>query len=93
MKETTLSVPELGLLAVTRGILGMGVGLLLAKKLSDAQRKPLGWAMVAVGAVTTIPLAIKVFGGDRLQTVENEPKAVKANAKTTAADTNGVTSN
>ncbi|HEY2515484.1 MAG TPA: hypothetical protein VGI39_31670 [Polyangiaceae bacterium] len=95
MKETTLSVPELGLVAVTRAILGMGVGLLVAKKLSDAQRKPLGWAMVAIGAVTTIPLALEVFGGKRVQPVEKEPEleVEKVNSKVVAANTKATTSN
>jgi hypothetical protein len=48
----------LGLIAVTRGILGAGVGLLLAGRLSERKRTVVGRILVAVGALSTIPLAI-----------------------------------
>jgi hypothetical protein len=63
MKETRITVPELMLVAGTRAILGVGIGLLLANRLSDGQRKGAGWAFTLVGALTTIPLAFEVFGG------------------------------
>jgi hypothetical protein len=58
---TELRLPELALLAGTRGMLGAGVGLLLADKLSEDTRKGIGWALVAIGVLTTIPLAMIVF--------------------------------
>ena len=61
MIRTDLSLPELGLLAATRGMLGAGLGLLLADKLGDEQRRAVGWTLVAVGALTTLPLALEVF--------------------------------
>ncbi|CAG1011868.1 hypothetical protein BURK2_04378 [Burkholderiales bacterium] len=61
MIATELRLPELGLVAGTRGMLGAGVGLLLADKLSDPQRKAVGWTLVAIGALATIPLAMIVF--------------------------------
>ena len=60
-----LRLPELGLLASTRGMLGAGVGLLLADKLSMDQRESIGWTLVAIGALTTIPLAMLVFSRRR----------------------------
>jgi len=57
---TELRLPELALLAGTRGMLGAGVGL-LADKLSEDTRKSIGWALVAIGVLTTIPLAMIVF--------------------------------
>jgi hypothetical protein len=57
-----LTIPELGLIAGTRGMLGGGIGLLLAGCLSCEQRKAVGWTLVAVGAVTTIPLVLEVWG-------------------------------
>jgi hypothetical protein len=41
--------------------LGAGIALLLAAKLSAEQRKAIGWTLVGVGALTTIPLAFEVF--------------------------------
>jgi hypothetical protein len=65
MIATELRLPELGLIAGTRGMLGAGIGLLLADKLDDQQRKGVGWTLVAIGALTTIPLAMIVFGRRR----------------------------
>lgn len=61
MRETHLTFPELGLIAGTRGALGAGLGLLLADRLSPEQRRAVGWTLVLVGAVTTVPLAIEVL--------------------------------
>ena len=61
MIRTELSLPELGLLAATRGMLGAGLGLMIADKLGDEQRRAVGWTLVAVGALTTLPLALEVF--------------------------------
>ena len=59
MKQARCSVtmPELGLLAVTRGMLGAGVALLLADKLSRETRNTIGWTLFLVGAISTVPLA------------------------------------
>ncbi len=61
MIKTEITLPELGLIAATRALLGAGVGILLADKLSDEQRKAVGWTLTAVGALTTIPLILGVF--------------------------------
>jgi len=62
MKERKLKLSDLALIASTRGMLGAGIGLLLSSKLNKDQRRAAGWALVAVGAVTTVPLVMKVFG-------------------------------
>lgn len=62
MKTVTLTLPEIALLAGTRAALGAGVGLLLADKLNLEQRKAVGWTLCGVGLLTTVPLAIEVFG-------------------------------
>lgn len=67
MRATQVSLPELGLIAGTRAALGAGIGLLLAGYLSDTQRRAVGWTLFAVGALTTVPLAYEVLGGDRLR--------------------------
>lgn len=63
MLRTELTLPELGLLVATRGMLGLGIGLLLAHRLSRDTRKGAGWALAAVGALSTIPLAWMVYRG------------------------------
>lgn len=60
MKTSELTLPEVGLIAATRGMLGAGVGLLVADKLSEDQRKAIGWTLFLMGAVSTIPLVIDV---------------------------------
>jgi hypothetical protein len=62
MKEKKLTIPEIGLIAMTRAILGVGIGLLLSEKLNPDQRKAIGWTLLAVGALTTIPIVANVLG-------------------------------
>jgi hypothetical protein len=62
MRETKLTIPDIMLIGGTRVVLGTGIGLLLADRLTDDQRKVVGRALLLVGALTTIPLAINVFG-------------------------------
>jgi hypothetical protein len=61
MFKTELPLPGLALLVGTRGLLGAGLGLLLAEKVNAGQRRAVGWALVAIGVVTTVPLAMMVF--------------------------------
>jgi len=65
MRETRVTLPELALIAGTRGMLGAGLGLLLADRLPDTQRKAVGWTLVLVGVLTTVPLAFEVLGASR----------------------------
>ncbi len=65
MSETTVKTPVIAMVAMTRGMLGAGAALLLADKMNEKQRKAAGWSLFAVGAVTTIPLAMLVLGGRR----------------------------
>jgi hypothetical protein len=62
LRERKVTLPELALIAGTRVALGAGIGLLLADKLSDEQRRAVGLSLLLVGAVTTIPLAVQVLG-------------------------------
>jgi hypothetical protein len=61
MTRVTLSIPELAFVAATRGMAGVGIGLLLAGCLGVQQRKRVGWSLLAVGALTTVPIAREVF--------------------------------
>jgi hypothetical protein len=80
MRETRISLPMLALVGATRGMLGVGIGLMIARKLGRKQRFTVGSALAAVGALATIPLAIKVFRGAR-----TDQAAAKADQSAKAA--------
>jgi hypothetical protein len=65
MTERHLSLPTIGLIAGTRMALGIGLGLLLAGQLTPEQRRAAGLALVAFGALITIPLVAQVLTGGR----------------------------
>src|SRR5436309_631571 len=60
MKQHEVTVPQIGLIAGTRAMLGAGIALLLSEKLTAEQRRAIGWTLVAVGAITTIPLVLQL---------------------------------
>jgi hypothetical protein len=76
MNETRITLPELALVAGTRAALGIGVGLLLANRLTVQERKGAGWALFLVGALSTVPLAIEIFGRPRWLRLSRESERV-----------------
>ena len=62
MKERSITLPELILIAGTRAAIGVGVGLLVKEKLNKDQRRGAGLALVILGGLSTIPLALGFFG-------------------------------
>jgi len=73
MSEVQVTLPELVLLVGTRAALGAGVALLLADRLPECQRKAVGWTLLLVGAVTTVPLAFELLGKVRTSTPAEAP--------------------
>ena len=59
-KTATLMVSEIGMIALTRGALGVGIGLLLSNSRKREERRSAGIALVAVGVLTTIPLLLRL---------------------------------
>jgi putative Mn2+ efflux pump MntP len=59
-KRVTLTLPEIGLIAMTRGALGVGIGLLLSNALEKDERRSAGLALLAVGALTTLPILMRL---------------------------------
>jgi hypothetical protein len=57
----TLTVPQIAIIAATRGALGFGAGLLLADKFRKTKRKALGWSLFLSGLASTIPIAMHLF--------------------------------
>jgi hypothetical protein len=63
MRKTTVEMPVLASVAVTRGMLGAGLALLLGDRLTVKQRKVIGWGLFLTGVVTTGPLVLRVMAG------------------------------
>ncbi len=61
MISRTISLPELALIAGTRMALGAGIGLLVADHFKPEQRRTVGRTLLAVGLLTTVPLAADVL--------------------------------
>ena len=61
-ESKSVTVPEIALIAVTRGAIGFGAGLLLAEKFNRERRKVLGWTLFLSGLASTIPIAMHLFG-------------------------------
>ncbi len=57
-RKSPVSLPELGLLAATRVLLGLGIGLLISDRFNRRERTALGRALAATGALTTIPFLL-----------------------------------
>jgi hypothetical protein len=52
----TVTFPELALVAGTRAAAGVGIGLLLSNLIAPRRRRMIGIALLAAGAVSTIPI-------------------------------------
>jgi hypothetical protein len=57
-----LNPPLFGFIVGTRAALAFGLGLLLADRIPEARRRAIGLTLVTIGAATTIPAAMAIFG-------------------------------
>jgi len=62
MTTLALKMPTLGFVVVTRALLGVGIGLLVADRLPPDRRRTVGLTLVGIGAVTTVPAIAAVLG-------------------------------
>ena len=72
MKYASLTIPEIGLIAATRAAGGAGIALLLGGLLKPEQRRKVGWTLLAIGILTTIPLVVDVRGKLRAPSDEGD---------------------
>ncbi|MEP7067589.1 MAG: hypothetical protein ABI789_00050 [Usitatibacter sp.] len=61
-----LPLHELAFVAATRGMAGAGIGLLLADFIEPERRRNVGWTLLAIGALTTVPIAVSLLVRGRL---------------------------
>jgi hypothetical protein len=61
MIERNITLPEMILWTGTRVALGAGIGMLISRRLGKDAMKAAGLALVVVGGLTTIPLAIAIM--------------------------------
>ena len=61
MRKSVLTIPEIGLIGMTRAALGAGLALLLADKFGRQERRAVGWTLFLVGVATTAPLILDVL--------------------------------
>ena len=70
-ESKSVTVPELALIAATRGAIGFGAGLLLADKFKQERRRVLGWSLFLTGLASTIPIAMHVFGKKQVSIMQH----------------------
>ena len=56
MRNFEVSVPEVAFVAATRGMAGAGVGLLVSDLIPAQHRRTVGWTLIAIGLITTVPI-------------------------------------
>jgi len=66
MREHRVTLPELALIGGTRGMIGLGAGLLISEYLGFDRRRLVGWSLLVIGALSTIPIALRLRRGKQL---------------------------
>jgi hypothetical protein len=75
MRTINASIPELFFVAATRGLGGIGIGLLISKFFYPEERKRIGLTLLAVGAVTTLPIAARILSQPKpVPLLANQPE-------------------
>jgi hypothetical protein len=64
MMTRELSILELMFIAATRGMAGVGIGLLVGDHLEPRERRTVGWTLLGIGILTTVPIAARLLGRD-----------------------------
>ena len=72
MKQKSLTLPEIGMIAGTRAAAAAGVAMLLSDRLTPEHRRAVGWTLLAVGVITTVPVIEKLFGKRQSADVRSE---------------------
>ena len=71
-----LTLPTIAMGAGTRGMMGAGLGLLLAERVPAARRRRVGWTLFLLGALSTIPLAYRIWNASPRGAASIDPTGV-----------------
>ena len=72
MRRLNVSFPEIAFVAATRGMAGAGIGLLASSHMKEGSRNKLGFALLAIGILTTIPIAFAAGRRTRLEAANED---------------------
>jgi len=61
VQDLNVTIPELVAVALTRGLGGGGIGLMVSEYLMPRERRTVGWSLLALGALSTIPLGMRIL--------------------------------
>lgn len=60
MRQVTLPLPELAVIAATRAMGAAGAALLASPRVPESRRRRIGWLLLGIGLLTTVPLILDV---------------------------------
>jgi len=70
MTIRNFTFPEIGLFAATRVALGVGIGLLISRRLRRDESRAAGLALTVMGALTTIPFLVGAIAHKKAEVSE-----------------------
>jgi hypothetical protein len=62
MRTYPVTLPEMAIVALTRGMAGAGLGLLVGGSMQRETRRTLGWTLLLLGAASTVPILFALLG-------------------------------
>ena len=77
MRTISVALPQFGFVVATRAMLGAGIALLISDRVPQAHKRTIATALVAIGALSTIPAAWWVSRGIRNQGSTDEHNPVR----------------
>ena len=63
MKRFELNLPTFGFAVATRAMIGAGLGLLLSDRIARPRRRAIGFTLLGIGAVSTVPVVRALIRG------------------------------
>lgn len=87
MNTYRVTLPEMAIVAATRGMAGLGAGLLISSLVAPNTRRTLGWTLFALGAASTVPILMALTA--KRNAPSGSARIVDDNAEADALPSNG----